>query len=283
MIVVTGATGKLGQHVVAGLLTKLPAAQLAVAVRDPAKASALAAKGVSVRKADYSQPETLTAALAGAEKLLLISGNTLGQRLAQHTAVVKAAKQAGVKLIVYTSILHADTTPLLLAAEHKATEQLIRDSGLPFVFLRNGWYIENYTEQLASALEHGAIVGNAGAGRVAAAARSDYAAAAVAVLTSSGHENTAYELAGDKSFSMPELAAEVARHAGKPVVYEDLPKDAYRDVLVSAGLPADYANVLADADVGVSRGVLNDESGQLRKLIGRPTTSLAQVLAAKPR
>ncbi|MBM7112626.1 SDR family oxidoreductase [Archangium primigenium] len=280
MILVTGATGQLGRLVVEGLLEKVPAGQVAVAVRSPDKASAWAARGVQVRQADYGQPESLAAAFQGVDKVLLISSSEVGQRVAQHRAVVEAARRAGVRLIAYTSILRADTSPLALAAEHKATEGLIRDSGVPFVFLRNGWYIENYTVGLAPALAHGALVGSAGEGRIAAATRADYAAAAIQVLTTPGHENTVYELGGDSPFSLSEFAAEVARQTGKPLVYQDLPAEQYERVLVGAGVPEGFARILVDSSVQSSRDALNDGSHTLSHLIGRPTTPLAAALGA---
>lgn len=280
MIVVTGATGKLGRIVVDELLKKVPAREIAVAVRSPEKAADLASRGVEVRRADYGKPETLAGALAGAEKLLLISSSEVGQRATQHRAVVEAAKKAGVRLIAYTSILHADTSTLALAAEHKATEEAIRASGIPFVLLRNGWYTENYSENLEPALKQGALVGSAGEGHIAAATREDYAAAAVTVLTGAGHDNKVYELAGDRPFTMSELAAEVARQAGKPVVYQDLPPARYKDILVGVGLPLPYAEILVDADVGASRGGLDDSSGDLRRLLGRPTTPLSKAISS---
>ena len=279
MILVTGATGKLGRLVLEKLLEKVPANQVIAAVRSPEKAAELRARGVQVRKADYSQPQTLGAAFAGVEKVLLISSNEVGQRAAQHQAVVEAARKAGVKLLAYTSILHADRSRLALAAEHKATEELIRASGVPYVLLRNGWYTENYTENLGPALAHGAILGSAGEGQVAAATRADYAAAAVAVLTGSGHENKVYELAGDTAFTMTELAAEVSRKAGKTIVYKDLPPEQYQGVLEGAGVPGLFAGILADSDVGASRGELNGASGDLRRLIGHATTPLADAVA----
>jgi NAD(P)H dehydrogenase (quinone) len=281
MIVVTGATGKLGRLVVEGLLQRnVPAQQIVVAVRNPEKAADLTARGVKARRADYGRPETLPAALEGADKVLLVSSSEVGQRLAQHRAVVDAARKAGVRLLAYTSVLRAPTSRLALAAEHKGTEEAIRASGLPFVFLRNGWYIENYTENLGPALAHGALVGSAGQGRVAAAARADYAAAAVAVLTGAGHEGKAYELAGDAPFTMSELAAEVSRAAGRTIVYKDLPPEQYRAVLTGAGIPGPYADLLVDSDLGVARGELDDSTGDLRRLIGRPTTPLATAVAA---
>ncbi|MBF5045312.1 SDR family oxidoreductase [Aggregicoccus sp. 17bor-14] len=280
MIVVTGATGQLGRLVIEQLLQKVPAAQVVAAVRSPEKARALAAQGVQVREADYDRPGTLEAAFRGAEKLLLISSNEMGKRVQQHQAAIDAAKRAGVKLVVYTSILKADTSGISLAAEHLATEKALRASGLPFVLLRNSWYFENYTENLAPALQHGALLGAAKEGRIAAATRADYAAAAVAVLTTPGHEGQVYELAGDQAFTLRELAEEVSRQAKKPVAYNDMPAEQYAGVLQSVGLPAPVAQMLASADQGIARGELDDRSGTLRRLIGRPTTPLAKAVSA---
>ena len=280
MIAITGATGHLGRHVVEQLLQKVPAREVVAAVRSPEKAGDLAARGVQVRKADYDAPETLAAAFKGVDKLLLISANELGKRARQHQAAVAAAKQAGVKLIVYTSLLRADTSGISLAAEHLASEKAVRESGIPFVILRNGWYFENYTENLGPALQHGVILGAAKQGRIAAAARADYAAAAVAVLTSSGHEGKTYELGGDAPFTMAELAAEVARQAGKAVAYSDMPGEKYAETLRGFGLPGPVAEMLASADEGIARGALDEGTGTLHRLIGRPTTTLSQAVAA---
>lgn len=282
MIIITAATGKLGRHVVEALLAKGAApADLAVAVREPGKAADLAARGIAVRHADYDQPTTLRAAFAGADKLLLVSGNDLaGGRLRQHRAAVAAAVEAGVGHVAYTSVLRADRSRLGLAADHLGTERAITASGLPATFLRNGWYLENYTENLGAALAHGVILGAAGGGRVAAAARRDFAEAAAAVLLGDGHVGKAYELAGDASFSMAELAAVVADLAGKPVAYQDLPEAGYRDALASFGLPAGLAALLADSDVGIARGELDATTSDLGRLIGRPTTTLRAAVAA---
>jgi NAD(P)H dehydrogenase (quinone) len=280
MIVVTAATGKLGALVVDGLLAKVPAAEVAVAVRAPDKAKALAARGIEVRHADYAKPQTLERAFRSGDKVLLISSSEMGQRVTQHEACVAAAKRAGVALFAYTSILHSEHDKMLLAAEHTMTEKALRASGLPFVFLRNGWYFENYTEHLAPALEHGVILGSAGNGRIAAAARADYAAAAVAVLTGAGKGGDIHELAGDASFTMSELAAEVSRQSGKAVVYKDLPVDEYKAALIGFGFAAPYAEALSDSDVGITRGELDDKTGTLRRLIGRPTTTLAAAVTA---
>jgi NAD(P)H dehydrogenase (quinone) len=262
------------------LLKKVPASEVAVAVRNVAKAADLAALGVDVRHADYEQPETLATAFRGATKVLLISANEIGKRLAQHRNAVDAITAAGPRLLVYTSILNADQSGIGLAKEHLATEEMIHASGVPFAILRNGWYFENYTENLAPALQFGAIAGSAGNGRVAAAARADYASAAVEVLTSEGHAGKIYELAGDAPFTMSELAAEVAKAAGKPVVYNNLPPDAYRDMLVGVGLPAPVAEMLVDADLGLERGELDSDRDDLRRLIHRPTTSLGDAVRA---
>jgi NAD(P)H dehydrogenase (quinone) len=280
MIIITAATGKLGHHVVDALLERVPASQIAVAVRNVDRAADLAARGVQVRHADYERPETLRAAFAGAHKLLLISSSEVGRRESQHRAAVAAAVEAGVGFLAYTSILRADRSTLGLAAEHVATERAIAASGLPHAFLRNGWYLENYSENLASALAHGVMLGAAGDGRIAAAARRDLAEAAAAVLLGEGHENRTYELAGDARFTMRELAAIVSELAHRPVVYQDLPQTAYRDALIGFGVPAPFAEVLADSDAGIARGELDDTTGDLRRLIGRPTTSPRAAVAA---
>ncbi|HEY8532981.1 MAG TPA: SDR family oxidoreductase [Micromonospora sp.] len=281
MITVTAATGQLGRRVVTALLDRgVPASGIVAAVRDPAKAADLAARGVTVRHADYDRPETLPAAFAGTHRLLLISSNQIGRRVLQHRAVVEAARQIGVELLAYTSLLHADTSGMVLAEEHRATEELIRASGLPYVFLRNSWYLENYTATLAPVLRHGVILGAAGEGRVSAASRADFAAAAAAVLTGDGHAHTTYELGGDSAFTMAELAAEVSRQSGTTVVYRDLSVDEYRAALVAGGLSEAEATLLADSDAGVARGELATDSGHLRALIGRPTTTLAQAVAS---
>jgi NAD(P)H dehydrogenase (quinone) len=280
MIAITGATGQLGRLVIQNLLRDLPAAQIVAAVRTPAKAADLAAQGVQVRHADYGQPATLDIAFQGVDKLLLVSSSEVGQRAPQHRAVIDAARRAGVRLIAYTSILRADSSPLALAAEHRETEAMLRASGVPFVLLRNGWYTENYTAGLPAALAHGAVLGSAGAGRIAAAPRADYAAAAAAVLLRHDQGGKVYELAGDTAFTLAELAAEIARQTAKPIVYKELPPAAYQAVLVQAGLPEGFAALLADSDVGASKGALFDDGGQIGRLIGRPTVPMAAIVAA---
>lgn len=280
MIAITGATGQLGRLVIQNLLNTVPASQIVAEVRNPAKAAELVALGVQVRQADYAQPATLVAAFQGVTKLLLISSSEVGQRAAQHAAVIAAAQKAGVKLLAYTSILRADTSPLGLAIEHKATEAALRASGLPHVLLRNGWYTENYTASVPAALQYGAVLGSAKDGRIASAARADYAAAAAAALTQDGQVGKVYELAGDTAYTLTELAAEIAKQSGKPVVYSDLPEAAYAAALVQAGLPEGFAALLADSDVGASQGALFDDSHQLSQLIGRPTTPLADGVKA---
>lgn len=280
MIVITAATGKLGHHVVDALLARVPASQVAVAVRNVERAADLAARGVEVRHADYERPETLRAAFTGADRLLLISSSEVGRRERQHRAAVAAAVEAGVGFLAYTSILRADRSTLGLAAEHVATERAIAASGLPHALLRNGWYLENYSENLDAALAHGVILGAAGEGRIAAASRRDYAEAAARVLLDDGHAGRTYELAGDAPFTMRELAAIVSELAHKPVTYQDLPQTQYRDALVSFGVPVPFAEVLADSDAGIARGELDDATGDLRRLIGRATTSPRAAIAA---
>ena len=279
MIVITGATGKLGQHVIASLLKSVPASSIIAAVRNPAKAQDLAAKGVQVRQADYNDGASLDAAFKGATKILLISSSEVGQRAQQHQNVVDAAKRAGVSLLAYTSVLRADTSPLGLAAEHVITEAAIRASGLPYSFLRNGWYLENHTEHLAPVLEHGVVLGAAQDGRFSSAARLDYAAAAAAVLVAD-QPQAIYELAGDHGFTLAEYAAEVARQSGKAIVYKDMPQADFKAALVSVGVPEGFADLLADSDAGAAKGGLEDNGRQLSALIGRPTTSLLEAVKA---
>lgn len=221
---------------------------------------------------DYDRPDTLDNALDGVDRLLLISGSETGTRRRQHRAVIDAAKRAGVGLVAYTSILHADTTPLGLAHDHRDTELALAESGLPFVLLRNGWYTEVYTWRLPAALKAGALAGTAGDGRISSAARADYAAAAAVVLLGDGHAGRCYELAGDRSFTMRELAAAAGDAAGRVIRYQDMTPQAFKDAAIQGGVPADFAAVLADIDAGVSRDALHDESRELSRLIGRPTT-----------
>lgn len=276
-IAVTGATGQLGRLVVARLKTKLPAAQIVALVRTPAKAADL---GIAARAADYASPETLAGALAGIETLLLISSSEVGQRAVQHRNVIAAAQAAGVKRIVYTSLLHAETSALSLAVEHRDTESVLCASGIAFTVLRNGWYTENHTASVKAALAGGAVIGSAGEGRFSSAARADLADAAVAVLTSAGHDGKIYELAGDESYTLAELAAEISRQTGNTIPYKNLPEADYAAALAGFGLPEALAKAIAGWDVAASRGALFDDGRQLSRLIGRPTTPLAAAVAA---
>ena len=279
-LLVTGASGQLGRLVVEQLLLAAPAGTVAAMVRSPEAGEPLAARGVAVRVADYDHPETLDAALAGIERVLLISSSAVGARVAQHRNVIEAAKRAGVGLLAYTSLLHADASPLGLAGEHRETEALLRASGVPFVLLRNGWYTENYMASVPAALAHHALLGSAGQGRIASAARVDYAAAAAAVLTSDENvSGRVLELAGDDAYTLTELAAEVARQSGEDVAYKDLSQADYEAALLGAGLPGFLAALLADSDAGAARGALFDEGRQLSRLIGRATTPLASSVA----
>lgn len=275
-IAITGATGHLGRLVIEQLKATTAADQLIGLVRNPGKAADL---GITVREADYSQPATLDAALAGIDTLLLISSSEVGQRAAQHQHVIDAAKKNGVKRIVYTSLLHADRSPLSLADEHRTTEAALKASGIPYTILRNGWYTENYAASIPGALAHGAFMGSAKDGRISSAPRADYAAAAAAVLTSAGHENKTYELAGDEPYTLAELAAEISRQAGKAVPYVDVPEAEYAAALTGLGLPEAAAKAYAEYDAGASQDALYDDSRQLSQLLGRPTTPLATVVA----
>ncbi|MFF9869731.1 SDR family oxidoreductase [Streptomyces sp. NPDC013953] len=279
-IVITGATGQLGRLVIAELLERgVPAAGIAAVVRDKQKATGLAERGIELRIADHNRPESLAGAFGAGDRVLLISGSEVGQRVPQHAAVISAAKAAGVAQLAYTGVLGGPDADFELAAEHKATERLILDSGLPYTLLRNGWYTENYTAHLATVLEHGAVVSNTGEGRVASAARADYAAAAAVVLTGEGHLGTVYELSGDVAWSMSEYAAEVTRRSGRTVVHRDVPAEAHLAVLTGAGVPEPFAAILVDVDEAIRRGRLAGTGGDLARLIGRPTTPLADTVA----
>ena len=280
-LLVTAATGQLGRLVVESLLQTVPASRIVATARSAEAGAALTALGIEVRIADYDLPQTLQPAFAGIGRLLLISSSKLdGGRAAQHRNAINAAKSAGVGQIVYTSLLHASTTPLGLAADHVETEAMLRDSGVPHVVLRNGWYTENSLASIPAALQYNALLGSAGDGRFSSAARADFAAAAAAVLTAPDDlSGRVYELAGDTSFTLSEFAAEIARQSGKTVVFKNLPKADFKGVLLGAGLPEPLAELLADSDEGAAAGGLFDDSHQLSALIGRPTTPLAVSVA----
>ncbi|WP_228553555.1 SDR family oxidoreductase [Pseudoalteromonas sp. PPB1] len=278
MIAVTGANGQLGRLVIAALLKRVPASQIVALVRDPGQAEALSRLGVTLRTADYDQPQTLTNALKGVSKLLLISGNMIGKRVRQHSAVIHAAKQAGVALLAYTSILHADKSPMQLSDEHRDTEQLIKASDVPYVLLRNGWYNENYSAGIAGSIAAGAIVGAMHEGRIASAARGDYAEAAAVVLTEPDHAGKTYELAGDQSFNLQALADLATELSGKTVLTNYVSEQHYADFLTQLGLPAGFAVLLADAEAQANAGWLYENSGTLGRLIGRPTTTMLESL-----
>jgi len=276
MIAITGATGQLGALAVEALLKTVPAHDIVAIVRNPAKAEALTQQGVVVRQGDYNDEAALTAALAGVDKLLLVSSSEVGQRTAQHRNVINAARAAGVKFIAYTSLLHADKSPLGLHVEHVETEKLLAESGIPFALLRNGWYSENYLASAPAALAHGVFIGAAGEGKIASATRADYAAAAARVASEDGHAGKVYELAGDNAWTLSELAAELSKQSGKTVVYQNLSEADFAAALKGVGLPEAFANLLADSDTGASKGGLFDDSHTLSQLIGRPTTPLAE-------
>ncbi|HHT0071867.1 TPA: SDR family oxidoreductase [Raoultella ornithinolytica] len=276
MIAITGATGQLGHLVLQNLLKTTAASQIVAIVRNPAKAEALSQQGIVVRQADYTDEAAFTAALQDVDKLLLISSSEVGQRTPQHRNVIHAAKAAGVKFIAYTSLLHADKSPLGLHVEHVETEKMLADSGIPYALLRNGWYTENYLASAPPALEHGVFIGAAGDGKIASATRADYAEAAARVIAEEGHAGKVYELAGDEAWTLSELAAALSKQSGKNVVYQNLSEADFAAALKSVGLPAGLADMLADSDVGAAKGGLFDDSRTLSALIGRPTTPLAE-------
>lgn len=272
---ITGATGHLGRLVVKQLKEKTAAEHIVALVRNTQKAAEL---GVESRIFDYDKPETLSESLKGIDHLLLISGNEIGQRKTQHENVIRAAQDVGVKWIVYTSLLHADTSSLSLAVEHLFTEKALQSSGIPFTILRNGWYTENYTASVPAAITHGVLIGSAGQGQISSASRADYAEAAAVVLTSPNEQGKVYELAGDEAYTLADLAAEISTQAAKAIAYQNLSEAEYAAALTGAGLPEGLAVAFASFDVGASKGDLYDNNKQLSTLIGRPTTSLATVV-----
>jgi len=274
---VTGATGKLGRLVLDELLQQTDAGNVVALARDPAVLSDYAAKGVQVRQADYDDPDSLKAAFQGVDRVLLISGNAVGERERQHGNVIDAAKAAGVSYLAYTSILKGDQSPLALAPEHIATEKLLADSGLNYDVLRNGWYSENYTMGLAPSLESGKIFGAVGDGRLSTATRADFAAGAAAALLR-GKGGDVYELAGDEAWTMQEFAQEVSRQSGRQIEYVNQAESDYAKTLEGAGLPPPVASMLASTSALSGEGALYDESKSLSRLSGRPTTPIGRTI-----
>lgn len=281
MYAVTGASGQLGRLVIDSLLKTVQPSSIVALVRNPSKVQDLAAKGVQVRQADYTDPSVWPAALQGVKRLLLISGMDIGQRVAQHKVVIDAAKAAQIELLAYTSVLHADRSALFLAQEHRETEVLINASGIPHTLLRNGWYTENYLGSIQAALQYGAVFGAAGEGKITSATRAEYAEAAAVVLTSPLEQvQPIYELAGDQAYTLAELASELSRQAGKPIVYNNLSESDYTAMLVKVGLPEGFAAIIAQSDVAASQGALFDQTQTLSRLIGHSTQSLGDCIKA---
>lgn len=279
-IAITGATGQLGNLVIEQLLQLTAAQNIVALVRNVNKAEHFKAQGIELREFDYDRPETLVPALLGIDKLLLISANEIGRRTPQHQAVIDAAKVAGVPYLAYTSLLRADTSPLGLAQEHRETEKLIQDSGITYTFLRNNWYSENYLAGVAHTIEIGTLFGAAQDGRISSASRIDYAEAAAKVLTSTGHENKTYELAGSESFSLSDLATFIGQAVNKDIIYQNLSAEEYTQGLTQAGLPAGLVDVIVDADIQTIQGAMYSDSKDLEQLIGHKTTSIQDAIKA---
>ena len=279
-IAITGATGQLGNLVIEQLLQLTAAQNIVALVRNVDKAEHFKAQGIEPREFDYDHPETLVPALSGIDKLLLISANEIGRRTPQHQAVIDAAKVAGVPYLAYTSLLRADTSPLGLAQEHRETEKLIQDSGITYTFLRNNWYSENYLAGVAHTIEIGTLFGAAQDGRISSASRIDYAEAAAKVLTSTGHENKTYELAGSESFSLSDLATFIGQAVNKDIIYQNLSAEEYTQGLTQAGLPAGLVDVIVDADIQTIQGAMYSDSKDLEQLIGHKTTSIQDAIKA---
>jgi NAD(P)H dehydrogenase (quinone) len=278
-VAVTGASGQLGRLVVEALLRR-DAGPIVAIVRDPSKVADLAERGVEVRQASYDDAEALDRALAGVDRLLLVSGTEMGARVAQHTTVIRAAERAGVKLLAYTSSTAATESPLILAQEHRGTEAALAESTVPHTLLRNGWYWENFFGRVDSAVEGGVFVGAAGDGRVSGAARADYAEAAAVVLTTDGHAGQIYELGGGEHLTYSDLSRVISQISGKDIRYQEVSEAEFAAALQGAGVPAPMAQALADTDTGQGNGWLEVTTGDLHKLLGRPATPAADVLRA---
>ena len=279
-IAITGATGQLGNLVIEQLLQLTAAQNIVALVRKIDKAEHFKVQGIEPREFDYDRPETLVPALLGIDKLLLISANEIGRRTPQHQAVIDAAKVASVPYLAYTSLLRANTSPLGLAQEHRETEKLIQDSGITYTFLRNNWYSENYLAGVAHTIEIGTLFGAAQDGRISSASRIDYAEAAAKVLTSTGHENKTYELAGSESFSLSDLATFIGQAVNKDIIYQNLSAEEYTQGLTQAGLPAGLVDVIVDADIQTIQGAMYSDSKDLEQLIGHKTTSIQDAIKA---
>lgn len=279
-IAITGATGQLGQLVIQALLKRVSADQIVALVRDQKKATALAEQGVELRHFDYDAPESLAPALQGIDKLLLISANEVGRRTPQHKAVIEAAQLAQVPYIAYTSLLRADTSPLGLAQEHRETEALIQASGLRYTLLRNNWYNENYLAGVEHNVASGKLFSATQNGPISSASRADYAEAAAEVLTTSGHEQKTYELAGSQSFTKTDLATYIAHAASKPVQYLEIDAESFAQGLTQAGLPEPVVNLITEADVETAHGAMFSDRTDLEQLIGRKTTTIQSQVEA---
>ncbi|MFH7596423.1 NAD(P)H-binding protein [Streptomyces racemochromogenes] len=280
-IVFTGASGQLGRLTVEALLRRgVPAADIVATGRDTARIEDLGHRGVVVRRADFAGPDSLAAAFQGADRLLLVSTTAVDERSANHRRAVDAAVAAGVSLVAYTSMTQADTATGILARTHRATEEYLREREVPSTLLRNSWYLENHTAQLPLLRRRGTVIGAAGKGRISAAARADYAEAAAVVLTIEGHAGAVHELGADEAFTLAEPAEAVSAATGEPIACTDLPADRLSEELTGVGLPAEPAHVLADADLGMSRGELYTGSGDLSRLISRLATALSDAIAA---
>jgi NAD(P)H dehydrogenase (quinone) len=276
---ITGATGHLGRLAIDALLARgVDPTTIVGSGRSVEKAADLAARGVRIVAADYTDAGSLDEALAGVDRLVLVSSSEVGQRAAQHRAVIDAAVRAGVQHLIYTSVLDAESSPLILAPEHKATEEAIRASGIAFTILRNGWYTENYAATIAQAVATGSVLTSAGEGRVSSALRSEYAEAIAAVLTGEGHDGRTYELSGDTAWSFAELADAIAEVAGMPVELITVNPDEHAAALTAAGLDAGTAGFLVALDGDIRAGLLDATSGDLARLIGRPTMPLVDAL-----
>lgn len=282
-VAVTGASGNLGRAIAEGLLDVLDSQDVVLITRTPDNLADLAARGADVRRGDFDDPASLSAAFAGVDRLLVISGDVLGARVHGHVAAFRAAVEAGVGHIAYTSMGNpSDDNPAIAAADHRATEQALRATGAAWTILRNGIYADLQVDAAAGAIATGTLLTNAGNGRNAYVTRADCAAAAIAVLTTDGHERKAYDVTGPEALDAEDLATIYGELGGRKVGIAHADDESWVAAMVQhAGMPEPMARILATFGAAQRQGYAAVVTPTVERLTGRPPTSLREFLAAQ--
>ena len=261
-IVITGASGQLGRLTAELVLARVPASEVTLTTRRPEALSDFVGRGARVRQADFDRPETLAEAFAGGERLLLISADVVGRRVAQHRAAIEAAREVGVRHVAYTSYLNpVAENPAVITPDHRDTEEALRESGLAWTALRNAFYAEYQVPAGAQAIATGQLIHNNGEGRIAYVSREDCAAAAAAVLTTEGHEGKAYDITGPESLSFAEAAERISAATGREIRHVDVPPEAARQGMLSSGMPEWQVDVSLGLLAAVREGALDAVTG----------------------